>query len=213
MPARSRLQLAAIALFVVAYAILSYYANSAVESRNLSVAVALGPVALIGFIVIWRSTHLWMALCALAAAALLARAYWSTMATNFRVVYLMQEAGFYSLMAASFGLSLRPRSVALCTMLADKVHGPLSAREVTYTRRVTAAWAVFFAAITAITAGFYRFAPLRTWSLFANFCVVPLMALMFIGEYAVRRRVLPQVDSRGMLAALRVYFRASRPAP
>jgi uncharacterized membrane protein len=213
MPGRSRLQLAAIAVFVVTYAILSHYANSAVESRNLSVAVALGPVAVLGFIIIWRSTRLWTALCALGAAALLARTDWSTMVGNFRAVYLMQEAGFYSLMATTFGLSLRRGRVALCTMLADKVHGPLSAREVSYTRHVTASWAVFFTVITAATVGFYRLAPLPTWSLFANFCVVPLMALMFVGEYAVRRRVLPQVDSRGMLAALRVYFRASRPAP
>jgi hypothetical protein len=39
------------------------------------------------------------------------------------------------------------------------------------------------------------------------------MVLMFVGEYAVRRRVLPQVASRGMLAALHVYFGTSRHAP
>ncbi|HEX3847076.1 MAG TPA: hypothetical protein VHV81_06810 [Steroidobacteraceae bacterium] len=197
----------------MAYAVLSHYANSAVGSRDLSVAVALGPVALIGFVVISRATRLWVALLSAAVAALLVRAFWPDLVSNFPVVYLLQEAGFYSLMAATFGLSLRPGRVALCTMLADKVHGPLSAREVTYTRRVTAAWAVFFLAIALITIGFYRFAPLTTWSLFANFCVVPLMVLMFVGEYAVRRRVLPQVASRGMLAALHVYFGTSRHAP
>ncbi len=50
---------------------------------------------------------------------------------------------------------------------------------------------------------------MKTWSLFANFCVMPLMALMLIGEYAIRRRVLPQVESHGILAALRVYFDGS----
>jgi uncharacterized membrane protein len=56
-------------------------------------------------------------------------------------------------------------------------------------------------------------APLRIWSLFANFCVVPLVGLMFLAEYAVRRRVLPQVSRRGILAAIRVYFASSRHAP
>ena len=33
---------------------------------------------------------------------------------------------------------------------------------------------------------------------------------MFVAEYAVRRRVLPQVQRRGILAAVRVYFASSR---
>jgi len=64
--------------------------------------------------------------------------------------------------------------------------------------------------ITALTWGFFMFAPLRIWSLFANFCVLPLIGLMFIAEYAVRRRALPQLPRRGILAAVRVYFAGSR---
>ena len=44
------------------------------------------------------------------------------------------------------------------------------------------------------------------WSAFVNFCSLPLILLMFAAEYAVRRRVLPQVESSGLIAALRVYF-------
>jgi uncharacterized membrane protein len=97
-------------------------------------------------------------------------------------------------------------AVALCTQLADKVHGPLTPQELRYTRRVTAAWALLFLLITAATLILFVFAPLRLWSLFANFCVLPLIGLMFVAEYAVRRRVLPQVPRRGILAAVRVYF-------
>jgi uncharacterized membrane protein len=80
---------------------------------------------------------------------------------------------------------------------------------VLYTRRVTAAWALFFVLITAATISLFAFAPLRTWSLFANFCVPPLIGLMFAVEYAVRRRALPQAPRRGILAAVRVYFASS----
>jgi uncharacterized membrane protein len=125
------------------------------------------------------------------------------------VVYLLQEGGFYSLMAASFALSLRGDRVALCTQLADKIHGPLTPQEVRYTRQVTAAWALFFVLITLATLSLFVWAPLRIWSVFANFCVLPLMGLMFVAEYAVRRRVLPQVPRRGILAAVRVYFASS----
>jgi uncharacterized membrane protein len=134
------------------------------------------------------------------------RHYWPVLEKNFPVVYLLQEGGFYSLMAASFGRSLLTPRVALCTQLADKVHGPLTPQEVRYTRQVTAAWTLLFLLITAATVALFLCAPLRIWSLFANFCVLPLIGLMFVGEYAVRRRILPQVPRRGILAAVRVYF-------
>ncbi len=183
---RRRLQLAAIIALVVAYAGLSHYSNSVAKTHDLGVA-----------------------LLAAAAVGTILSHYWPVLEKNFSVVYLLQEGGFYSLMAASFGQSLLGRRVALCTQLADKVHGPLTPQEVRYTRRVTAAWSLFFILITAATVGLFLFAPLRIWSLFANFCVLPLIGLMFVAEYAVRRRVLPQVPRRGILAAIRVYFAGS----
>jgi uncharacterized membrane protein len=159
---------------------------------------------------VWRWNHrLIVALLAAAAMAMLLSQYWPALETNFSVVYLLQEGGIYSLLAASFGRSLLGDRVALCTRLADQIHGPLTAQEVRYTRRVTAAWALFFVSITAATVGLFVYAPLRTWSLFANFCVVPLIGLMFVAEYAVRRRALPHVQRRGILAAVRVYFASS----
>ena len=206
---RRRVQLAAVVAVVVAYAGLSHYSNSAARTHDLGVGLALAPVFAVGLMLIWRWTHLLLALLAAAAAAVLLRHYWSVLEGNFSVVYLLQEGGFYSLMAASFGLSLRRNRVALCTRLADQVHGPLSAEEILYTRRVTAAWTLFFVAITTVTLGLYAFAPLRIWSMFANFYVWPLIGLMFVAEYAVRRRVLPQVQRPGILAAVRVYFASS----
>jgi uncharacterized membrane protein len=204
-----RLQLGAIIVFVVAYAGLSHYSNSAAKSHDLGVGLALGPVLTIGLLLIWRWAHLLVALLAAAAAAVLLRHYWPVLEKNFPVVYLLQEGGFYSLMALSFGLSLRKGRVSLCTQLADKVHGPLNSQELIYTRRVTAAWALFFLSITAVTVCLFMLAPLRVWSFFANFCVVPLIGLMFVVEYAIRRRVLPHVSRRGMFAAIRVYFASS----
>ena len=203
---RRRLQLAAIIAFVVAYAGLSHYSNSVAKTHDMGVGLALGPVLAVGVALLWRWTHLLVALLVAAAAAGLLLHYWPLLERNFSLVYLLQEAGFYSLMAASFGLSLRRHEVALCTQLADKVHGPLSAQELRYTRQVTAAWTIFFLAITLVTLALFALAPLRVWSLFANFFAVPLMVLMFAAEYAVRRRVLPQAQSSGLLAAVRVYF-------
>jgi uncharacterized membrane protein len=205
-----RLQVAAVILFVVAYAALSHYSNTVAKTHDLGVGLALGPVLTVAILLIWRWTHFWVALLTAAVMALLLRHDWPVLEKNFPVVYLLQEGGFYGLLAASFGRSLFGDRVALCTQIADKVHGPLTAQELIYTRRVTAAWALFFVSITAATLGLFIFAPLRTWSAFANFCVMPLIGLMFLAEYAVRRQVLPQAPRRGILAAVRVYFAGSR---
>jgi uncharacterized membrane protein len=206
---RRRLQLAAIIAFAVGYAGLSHYGNSFTKTRVLAVGLAVGPVLTVGLLLIWRWTRLWAALLAAAAAAVLLRLYWPALEKNFSVVYLLQECGFYSLMAASFGQSLLGERDALCTQVADRVHGPLTPQEVRYTRRVTAAWAVFFVLLTAVTAGLFVFAPLPVRSLFANFGAPALIGLMFAAEYAVRRHTLPQVPRRGILSAVRVYFASS----
>jgi uncharacterized membrane protein len=115
----------------------------------------------------------------------------------------------YGLLAVGFGRSLRAGDVSLCTRLADRLHGPLNAAELRYTRQVTLAWTLFFALMTATVAVLYVSVTRATWSAFVNFAAIPLMAAMFGAEYAVRRRVLPHTARRGILATMRVFF-ASR---
>jgi uncharacterized membrane protein len=160
------------------------------------------------FLLIWRRSRLLAALLA-ASGALLLLHYWPLLQSNFSLLYLLQECTVYALLALSFGQSLRRGGVALCTRLADRLHGPLTNDEVRYTRRITAVWALFFALIAAATCILFYFASLHTWSMFANFCVLPLIGMMFAAEYAVRRRVLRQQQPGGILAAVRGYFAGS----
>jgi uncharacterized membrane protein len=201
-----RAQLAAVLLFLVAYSVLSHYSNLNPQARDLRTLLALAPMLTLGLVLVWRWSGALIALLAAAAAAFLLRAFWPLFAQNFPIVYLVQQVGFYFIMAFTFGRSLRKGSVPLCTQLADKVHGPLSALELRYTRRVTLAWVIFFLLNLAANILLFEFAPLRIWSMFVNFCSLPLILLMFVAEYAVRRRVLPQVQRSGLIATLRVYF-------
>jgi uncharacterized membrane protein len=201
-----RAQLAAVLVVLVAYSVLSHYSNLNPQAHDLRTLLALAPMLTLGLVLLWRWSGALMALLAAAAAAILLRAFWPQFAQNFPVVYLVQQVGFYSIMALTFGRSLRQGSVPLCTEIADKVHGPLSALELRYTRKVTLAWVIFFLLNLAATFLLFEFAPLRAWSMFVNFCSLPLILLMFAAEYAVRRRVLPQVQGSGLVAALRVYF-------
>jgi uncharacterized membrane protein len=201
-----RLQLAAVVLFFIAYSVLSHYSNLNPQAHDLRTLLALAPMLTLGLVLLWRSSGALTALLAAAATAYLLRTFWPLFAQNFSIVYLVQQAGFYSIMAFTFGRSLLGNRVPLCTGLADRVHGPLSELELRYTRNVTVAWALFFLLNLAATFLLYRFAPLRIWSLFVNFCSLPLILLMFVAEYLVRRRVLPQVQRSGLIATLRVYF-------
>lgn len=201
-----RLQLAAVLLFLIAYSALSHYSNLNPQAHDLRTALAFAPMLTLGLILLRRWHGALPALLAAAAAVYLLRAFWPLFAQNFSIVYLVQQIGFYSIMAFTFGRSLRKGSVPLCTQLADKVHGPLSALELRYTRSVTVAWVVFFLCSAALNFLLFAFAPLRLWSLFVNFCSLPLILLMFVAEFAVRRRVLPQVQRNGLIATLRVYF-------
>ena len=92
---RRRLQLAAIIAFIGAYAGLSHYSNIA-QTHELGVGLALGPVLAVGLLLLWRGTHLWVALLGAGAAAVFLRHYWPALEKNFAVVYLLQEGGFYN---------------------------------------------------------------------------------------------------------------------
>jgi uncharacterized membrane protein len=201
-----RLQLAAVVLFFIAYSVLSHYSNLNPQAHDLGAGLALAPMLTLGLVLLWRSSGALMACLGAVAAAILLRAFWPLLTQNFSIVYLVQQCGFYSIMALTFGRSLRKGSVPLCTQFADKIHGPLSALELHYTRNVTLAWVIFFLLNVAATILLFALVPLRIWSLFVNFCALPLILLMFVAEYLVRRRVLPQVHRSGLIATLRVYF-------
>jgi uncharacterized membrane protein len=163
---------------------------------------------MIGVLLLLRSARPLVA-PALVAVAVPLFTCWPLLERKFYWMCLLQDCALYGLLAISFGGSLRPGATALCTEVADKLHGPLTPREVRYSRRATAAWALFFAAIVIITVVLFAAAPLRVWSLFANFCILPLVALMFLAEYAVRRRVLPQAERGGILATVRTFLAGS----
>lgn len=199
------LQLAAASALLAAYTGLSHYCNIH-GIRGLGAVLALAPPLVLGSSLLWRSAPPWMAGPLTVAAALLLYYWWPQLEKKFSMVYLLQECGMYGLLAFAFGHSLGPGETALCTRLADRLHGPLTPRELRYTRQVTAAWAIFFAALTLAILSLYLFAPLAVWSLFVNFIALPLVALMFVAEYAVRCQALPETDRRGILASVRIFL-------
>jgi uncharacterized membrane protein len=100
--------------------------------------------------------------------------------------YGLPHTAIYLSLLWLFGRTLRRGKVPLVTRLAARVHGALPPPMAAYTRGVTVAWCVFFAAQLLTSVLLFRFAPINAWSLFINVLNFPLLALMFIGEYGYR---------------------------
>ena len=142
----------------------------------------------------------------------LATLLWRTAQSIFPQVYLLQDCGVYVLLGFTFARTLScPAELPLYAVEGhSRLHGPLPPQVARYTRSTTAAWALFFALITLTSLILFQFAPLTVWSAFVNFFTLPLVVLMFVGEYAVRRRTLPPAHRTGLLESVRVYFNSSR---
>jgi uncharacterized membrane protein len=107
-----------------------------------------------------------------------------------------------------FARTLVPGREPLATAIARFVRGALAPEVERYTRNVTRAWCVFFAASAAVSIALAAFAPLAVWSLVANVLPGPLAIAMFAAEYAYRRRRFPAYEHVPPLALLRRLWRA-----
>lgn len=85
-----------------------------------------------------------------------------------------------------FGSSLLPGRDALVTALARHLHAPISDEMAAYTRKLTWLWCGFFAGQLTASLSLFLLAPLSAWSFFVNVLNLPLLALMVVGEYALR---------------------------
>lgn len=205
-PSASGRTLTVVAAIFILYATVSYYSDSTPEATGLATGLSLAPVLLIGAVFVWRWTPRFIATAIFIVTGGLLYHYWSFLKSNYQWSNLAQQAGAYGLVALSFVRSLLAGRVPLCTQIAEKLHGPLIAAEIAYTRRATVAWATFYVLLTLAIVVVFFDAPLHVWSLFVNFATFGLIGLMFIAEHLVRRRVLPHHPRGTALSALRQFL-------
>jgi uncharacterized membrane protein len=63
----------------------------------------------------------------------------------------------------------------------------------------------------ALSALLFFFGPFEVWSVFTNLLTLPLIVLMFIIEYGVRVRVLPN-EQHNALSSVRAYWQSRHAA-
>jgi len=198
---------AGIAALAVGYVLLAHYTNIA-GTETLGSLVALAPIVLgalsIAWNSSWRKTSLFLFGLGCTAIAMM----WSRLEPHYSLIYWIEHAGTEFMLCVMFGRTLVAGREPMCTYFARLVQGSLTPALERYTRQITQAWVMFFALMTVVSTLLYWAAPLEVWSLFANFFTGPLIGLMFVGEYIVRRRVLPHMQHAHILDAVKVFWKA-----
>ena len=122
-------------------------------------------------------------LVGVALAALLAAAVLS----HQQILAALPSVALNLMLASVFGATLRPGETPLIARIAELDQGELPPKFARYLRRLTQAWAIFFVAMAGLSLVLMLYAPFEWWSLFVNVLTWPLIGLMFIAEWVVRR--------------------------
>lgn len=204
----------AIVTVIVAWAVAAHYTSALVDASEWGALLGLAPLVAIAAVFAWRSPRRG-AMLALFAAGLGALALaWDELVHNVGWLYFVQHVGTNALLGIGFGRTLLVGREPMCTRLAALVNkGCMSPALARYTRQVTLAWTIFFAVVTTLSVALFAFAPIAWWSVFANLLTMPLVAAMFVAEYALRLRVLaPEDRGSNILDAVRAYWASPEPA-
>jgi len=181
------------------------------HSMALAVGVSAVQVIIFGAILTARAKyrHKWW-IAAAAVALFLAVAYFSGQYGLFAtagVPYVVAYTGLLTL----FGASLLPGREPLISGVARRIHGTLRPDIARYTRGVTIAWCCFFAFQLCVSLTLFLAAPLVVWSLYVNVLDLPLIALMFTGEYLYRITHIPNRPNSTIPQIIRVFTQRNAP--
>lgn len=188
------------ALILLSGAGYQYLVHSALAGEQIElirIALAFLPLLVLAWWVATSARHKLRWLFVLVAAGLAIYALEQQARWGLAAAYGIPHAVIYLSLLGLFGRTLWPGKEPLISRLARRVHGTLTPELTAYTRRVTYAWCIFFAAQIAVSILLFKFASLNAWSLFINALNIPLVALMFIGEYVyrvIRHRDLPHAS-------------------
>jgi uncharacterized membrane protein len=177
---------------------------------GVGVAVSLGVLqaVAVGLVIAGTGRHRGVAVLASACMlAVLAFGLMRSPALGLRLAAGTSHALLYSALCVGFAVTLLPGRTDVVTLVAQRLNPNFHAGMRFYTRRVTIAWCLFFAGQLLTSALLLLLAPERWWLLFVNTLSMPLMGLMFVGEYVIRRRLFPGAQSANLATMIRNFRR------
>lgn len=192
---------------IIGYAFLAHYTNSRPGIEMLGTLLALAPLVAAALSMAWHAAHrmAMMGLFCIGCVALWAA--WPRLVDHYSMIFWLEHAGTELMLCALFGRTLHGGREAMCTYFARIVHGGMTPPVARYTRQVTHAWVWFFGTMAAVSTLLFFSAPLHAWSMFANFFTGPLIGLMFVAEYLIRRQLLPDMEHAHFLDAIKAFWK------
>jgi uncharacterized membrane protein len=199
---------------VIAYQVLVYCMIVNQPDSGLGEGLMAAPLLVAVGFVLGRLRRGRILLAMLGCIGVIAFLLWRASGASPALFYPVPYLSVYAFLLWLFGRTLRPGRQPLITRLATHVHGELPAQITRYTRRVTWAWCVFFAAMALTSILLFLFEPLPIWSVFNNLLNLPLVVAMYLGEYAWRLWRYPDFSHASIATVFRALrnFDFSRPA-
>ncbi len=195
-----------LAALLITYALLVHHVNASGQVSVLGATLALAPLALLGIVLALRRGSRTGGILLLALLAVAAWSSWTVIERHTGLIFWLQDISLMLALFATFARTLLAGRKPLCVGFAEAIHGgSLPSAHRRYAAQVTVAWVIFFGAMATISSLLFFFTPLATWSFFVNFLTLPLVALMFVAEYLVRRYMLPDAPIAHILAAVKAY--------
>ncbi|MEO6017955.1 MAG: hypothetical protein ABIP46_11920 [Polaromonas sp.] len=200
---------AVIVILCLGYPLLSHMFASSATPSLAGALVAMAPLSTLALVLAWRAPRraAMLTLCLAAFALLYLLGNW--LVAHYNWVFLLDHAGTNALLCAAFARTLARGRDPMISHFARTVHGDLTPALVSYTRTATWAWVFYFGGVAVLSLLLFWQASPQVWSTFANLLGLPLLVLMFAGEYAVRCQVLPAAERAGPLESIRAYRQAS----
>ncbi|RZL03223.1 MAG: hypothetical protein EOP36_05565 [Rubrivivax sp.] len=125
---------------------------------------------------------------------------------DLNLLYVLQHVGTNLAFCGVFGHTLAAGHEPLVTRFARIMRrGDMPPEVLAFTRGVTLAWALFFAGIALVSAFLYAAVSIEAWSVFSNLVNSPLIGLMFVVEYAVRRHKLRHLRHSSILDSVQAF--------
>jgi uncharacterized membrane protein len=177
---------ALIVLACVAYQYLVHVSVTGAQGGAVrAVLLWLPLVALAGWVAARaRNKPTWLAALAAAGVAIYLAEHQERL--GLAAVSGISHATAYLFLLWCFGRTLAPGTEPMVTRFARRVHGVLPPDMERFTRNLTIAWCVFFAAQLIASALLFALASLELWSAFVNLLNLPLLGLMFAGQWVYR---------------------------
>lgn len=108
-----------------------------------------------------------------------------------------------------FGRTLLPGQEPLVTAIGEASRGPLSPAMRHYTRRITQFWCAVFVVMMSWSLILPWLQQPELWSWFTNIINYGLVALLFLGEFILRKFLFPDHNHPGFVEYLRIVTQAN----